>query len=148
MTGVEHQTELPKTLPFDSSSIEDQEVPDDPSAPTVPDAAAAAAAAEAYNAGAAARQDTLQKLQTLQGQLAEVRLVERCRPILKHALAGAQHSYSVHNSSPIIALLHGLRVVECGVVWSLLVTAVLSHQATSSVLPTAAGDASECCSSC
>lgn len=42
--------------------------------PTVPDAAEASAAAEGYNAGAAARQATLQKLQTLQSRLAQVSL--------------------------------------------------------------------------
>eukprot|EP00878_Enallax_costatus_P021774 GHUV01023067.1.p1 GENE.GHUV01023067.1~~GHUV01023067.1.p1 ORF type:complete len:586 (+),score=231.95 GHUV01023067.1:239-1759(+) len=71
-TGLEHTVEVPRTLPLDGSSIEDQEASDDPAAPTVAEATAAASAAEAYNAGAGARQASLQRLQALQGRLAEV----------------------------------------------------------------------------
>lgn len=70
--GAEQLSELARTLPLDSSSIQDQETPDDTAMATVPESAAASAAAEAYTAGGAARQATLQKLQSLQSRLAQV----------------------------------------------------------------------------
>lgn len=73
--GIEHLCEPARVLPLVSEAIEDQESPDDPSAATLPDAAAAASATEAYNAGAVVRQATLQKVQALQAQLAQVSMV-------------------------------------------------------------------------